>query len=91
MAKYVYLSYVMPKPELTSEVFLEKVRPRMENEEVEYLAFGPAIGVQEDYLHINSTDLGLKEFIDFRTEAFTVDGKDMIDHARTITIINYRE
>ncbi|GAH16504.1 unnamed protein product, partial [marine sediment metagenome] len=48
MAKYVYLSYVMPKPELTEEVFQEKVRPRMENEEVEYLAFGPAIGVQED-------------------------------------------
>ncbi len=91
MAKYVYLSYVMPNPELTSEIFLEKVRPRMENEEIEYLAFGQAIGVQEDYLHIHSTDLGLKEFIDFRRKAFTVDGKYSLDHARTITIINNKE
>ena len=91
MAKYVYLSYVMPKPGLPGEVFLEKVRPRLENEEVEYLAHGSAIGVQEDYLHIHSTDLGLKEFIDFRRKAFTVDGKYMLDHTRTVTIINIKE
>ncbi len=91
MAKYVYLSYVMPKPGLAEGVFQEKVRPRLENEEVEYLAFGSAIGVQEDYVHIHSTDLGLKEFIDFRRKAFTVDGKYMLDHARTVTIINFKE
>ena len=87
MAKYVYLSYMMPKPELTSELFLAKIRPRLENEDVKLLARGVPFGVLEDRLLIHSTDLALAEFIDFRNEVFTVDGKGMIDHARTIVMI----
>jgi hypothetical protein len=88
MAKYVYLSYIMPNPELTSELFLNKIRPRLENEDVKLIARGDPFGVLEDALFIQSTDLALAEFIDFRSEAFTVDGKSMIDHARTIVMIS---
>jgi len=84
MAKYVYLSYIMWEPELTQEVFLTKIRPRLENEEVELISFGPVFGVLEDGLLIHRTDLELADFIDFRTKAVEVDGKGMIDHARTI-------
>ncbi|MBA7706084.1 hypothetical protein ES703_114930 [subsurface metagenome] len=91
MAKYVYLSYTMAVPELTSEIFLEKILPRLENEDIKIIARGAAIGVPEDFCIVYETDLGMKEFIDFRADAFTVDGKNMIDHARTITIINQKE
>ncbi len=91
MAKYVYLSFVMPKSESNYKVILEKIRPRLENEEIKDLANGRVIGEMEDYLHIHSTDLGLKEFLDFRKKAFTVDGKYMLAHARTVTLINSKE
>ena len=86
MAKYVYLTYFMGYPELTPEIYWAKIRPKLENEDVKLLADGTPFGVLEDGLLIHSTDLPLAEFADFRNKAFNVDGKNMIDHARTITM-----
>ena len=87
MAKYVYLTYFNPVPELNLEMYKTKIRPKLENKDVKLIADGNPFGVLEDGLLIHSTDLALAEFIDFRREAFNVDGKGMIDHARTIVMM----
>jgi hypothetical protein len=87
MEKYVYLTYFMPVPELNLEMYKTKIRPKLENEDVKLIADGRPFGVLEGGLLIHSTDLALAEFIDFRREAFSVDGKSMMTQARTIVMI----
>jgi hypothetical protein len=89
MAKYVYLTYFTTDPELNLEMYMTKIRPKLENENVKLIADGRPFGVLESGLLIHSTDLALAEFIDFRREAFSVDGKHMIAQARTIVMIPY--
>ena len=89
MAKYVYLTYFMPVPELNLEMYKTKIRPKLENKDVKLISDGRPFGVSESFLLIHSTDLALAEFIDFRREAFHVDGKNMMTQARTIVMIPY--
>jgi len=89
MAKYVYLTYFMHVPELTLEMYKTKIRPKLENKDVKLISDGRPFGVSEGSLLIHSTDLALAEFIDFRREAFRVDGKNMMTQARTIVMIPY--
>ena len=84
MTKYVYMSFIMWKPDADPEVYRNKVRPKLENEEVELIHDGGVYGVLEDSVMIHRTDLDIDAFTDFRGEACTVDGKNWIDHARTI-------
>ncbi|GAH41630.1 unnamed protein product [marine sediment metagenome] len=91
MGKYVYVSYMSTVPELNPEIFLEKILPRLENEDIKIIARGVAIGVPEGFCIVYETDLDVKEFIDFRVDAFTVDGKNMIDHTTTMVIINEKD
>jgi len=89
MAKYVYLTYFMPVHELNLEMYKTKIRPKLENKDVKLISDGRPFGVSESLLLIHSTDLALAEFIDFRREAFHVDGKNMMTQARTIVMIPY--
>ncbi len=84
MAKYVYLSFIMIKPGGSIEQYVNKIRPKLENKDVEMMHEGAPYGVLEDWLLIHRTDLDVDAFTSFRGEAFTVDGKNWIDHARTI-------
>jgi len=86
MAKYVYLSYIMWKSGATQEIW-DKMRPKIENDKIKLVSAGAVFGVQEDFLLVHKTDLELADFINFRSEALTVDGENWVDHARTITSI----
>jgi hypothetical protein len=84
MAKYVYLSFIMWKPGTSQELW-EKMKPSLENDKIKLVSGGAVFGVLEDMLLIHKTDLELSDFINFRSEALTVDGESWVEHARTIT------
>ena len=84
MAKYVYISFIMWMKGMSMELFVDKIMPNLENDEVKLLHGGVPYGVLEDTVLIHETDLELDSFRIFRRDACTVDGKSWIDHARTV-------
>jgi len=90
MAKYVYLSFIMMKPVANIETYANKIRPKLENKEVELVHDGTPYGVLEDWVLVHRTDLEIEDFSNFRAEAFTVDGTNWIDHARTIVTTTFK-
>ena len=85
MGKHVYLSFIMWKDGMNMELYMNKIKPKLENDEIKLLHDGAAYGVLEDSVMIYKTDLDIGAFTSFRGEACTVDDKNWIDHARTIT------
>jgi len=85
MAKHVYMSFIMWREGMNTELYVNKIKPKLENKEIELLHDGGVYGVLEDSVMIHRTDLDIGAFVSFRGEACTVDGKNWIDHARTIT------
>ena len=70
---------------MNREIYMDKIKPKLENKEIELLHDGPVYGVLEDSVMIHRTDLDIGAFVNYRGEACTIDGKNWIDHARTIT------
>lgn len=85
MAKFVYMSFIMWGEGMNREIYMDKIKPKLENKEIELLHDGPVYGVLEDSVMIHRTDLDIGAFVNYRGEACTIDGKNWIDHARTIT------
>ena len=85
MAKFVYMSFIMWGEGMNRELYMDKIKPKLENEEIELLHDGAVYGVLEDSVMIHRTDLDIGAFTNYRAEACTIDGKNWIDHARTIT------
>ena len=63
------------------------MRAKLENDKIKLLSAGAVFGVLEDMVLIHKTDLELADFINFRSDALTVDGESWVDHARTIISI----
>jgi hypothetical protein len=86
MAKHVYLSFIIWKDGMNMELYMNKIKPKLVNDEIKLLHDGFVYGVLEDSIMIHETDLDIGAFArGFRREACTVDGKNWIDRARTIT------
>ena len=85
MAKYVYISYLMWKEGINMDLYLNKIKPKLEKKGLEMLHDGAVYGVLEDTVMIHRTDLDIGAFTSLRGEACTVDGKNWVEHARTIT------
>jgi hypothetical protein len=85
MAKYVYLSYINWREGMNAELYNSKIKPKLENKDMKLLHDGAAYGVVEDSVMIHKTDLDIGAFTSYRAEACTIDCKNWIGHARTIT------
>lgn len=86
MGKFVYLSFIQWHPGGNREL-MEKIVSNMKHEKVELLHHGPSYGTIEDYVFIHSTDLDVNTFATHRGQACTVDDKNWIAHARTVTSV----
>jgi len=83
--KYVYISFMNWQDDAEEELFVNKIAPNLMNDEIKLVHNGPVYGVVEDSVMIHKTDLGIDEYTNWRAEVCTVDGKNWIKHARTLT------
>ena len=90
MGKYVYLSFISWLPGGDQDKFNKQVVPKLHNDKVELLHHGFSYGTIEDYVMVHRTDLDIEAYTNFRGEACTIDGKNWIDHARTVTSVPWK-